>query len=177
MHQCSFRAGTAFGCRRRRGAGGSRRGDALTSLYSVLACTLYPFSLFIRVVRSVVSLLLTCDGPPALCGFQKVSVRGVGARGGIAGLWRGWFVVLWSRAELRACVGRRHMRGLICAALWREKRCSYAQAENGEEALLKQLIDAKANLHARDVIYRCCARVSLSECPEFAAPDITLKIL
>ena len=48
----------------------------LLPLYSVVACSLYPCSLFIRVVRSVVSLLLTCDGPPALCGFQKVSVRG-----------------------------------------------------------------------------------------------------
>jgi hypothetical protein len=49
-------------------------------------------------------------------------------------------------------------------------------AENGEEAQLKQLIGAKANLHAKDVIYRCCARVSLSECSELVAPDITLKI-
>jgi hypothetical protein len=50
-------------------------------------------------------------------------------------------------------------------------------ANNGEEAQLKQLIGVKANLHAKDVIYRCCARVSLSECSEFPAPDITLKIL
>jgi hypothetical protein len=50
-------------------------------------------------------------------------------------------------------------------------------ARNGEEAQLKQLIGVKANLHAKDVIYRCCARVSLSECSEFPAPDIRLKIL
>jgi len=49
-------------------------------------------------------------------------------------------------------------------------------AKNGDEAQLKQLIDAKANLHAKDVIYRCCARVSLSECSELPSPDITLKI-
>ena len=49
-------------------------------------------------------------------------------------------------------------------------------ARHGEEAQLKQLIGVKANLHAKDVIYRCCARVSLSECSELPAPDITLKI-
>jgi ankyrin repeat protein len=50
-------------------------------------------------------------------------------------------------------------------------------AYNGEEAQVKQLIAAKANLNANDVIYRSCARVSLSECSEVPAPDITLKIL
>ncbi len=49
-------------------------------------------------------------------------------------------------------------------------------AENGEEAQLKQLIVAKANLNAKTVIYRCCARVSLSKCSELPAPDITQKI-
>ena len=49
-------------------------------------------------------------------------------------------------------------------------------AENGNEAQVKQLIGAKANLNAKNVIYRCCARVSLSECSELLAPDITLKI-
>ncbi len=50
-------------------------------------------------------------------------------------------------------------------------------AENGEEDQLKQLIGVKANLHAKAVIYRCCALLSLSECSELPAPDITLKIL
>ncbi len=50
-------------------------------------------------------------------------------------------------------------------------------ARDGKEAQLKQLIVAKANLNEKSVvIYRCCARVSLSECSEVAAPDITLKI-
>lgn len=49
-------------------------------------------------------------------------------------------------------------------------------AENGNEAQVKQLIVAKANLNAKDVIYRSCARVSLSECFKLPAPDITLKI-
>ncbi len=47
----------------------------------------------------------------------------------------------------------------------------------GKEAQLQQLIGAKANLDAKPVIYRCCALFSLSECSEFPAPDITLKIL
>ena len=50
-------------------------------------------------------------------------------------------------------------------------------AEKGEEAQLKQLIAARAYPDAKDVIYRSCARVSLSECSEVPAPDITLKIL
>ena len=49
-------------------------------------------------------------------------------------------------------------------------------AENDNETQVKQLIVAKANLSAKDVIYRSCARVSLSECSEVPAPDITLKI-
>jgi hypothetical protein len=48
-------------------------------------------------------------------------------------------------------------------------------ANEGDEAQVKQLIVANANLNAKDVIYRCCARVSLSECSGVPAPDITLK--
>jgi hypothetical protein len=84
-------------------------------------------------------------------------------------------VVVESRAE-SVCGAASYARTYLRCTVKGETALIRA-AENGEEALLKQLIDAKANLHARDVIYRCCARVSLSECPQFAAPDITLKIL
>ncbi len=57
-----------------------------------------------------------------------------------------------------------------------EKTALIRAAENGNEAQVKQLIVAKANLNAKDVIYRCCARVSLSECSIVPAPDVTLKI-
>ncbi len=71
--------------------------------------------------------------------------------------------------------------GVICETYLRctvqGKTALIRAAKNGDEALLKQLIGAKANLNAKDVIYCCCARVSLSECSEFPALDITLKIL
>jgi hypothetical protein len=72
-------------------------------------------------VLSVVSLLLTSDGLSALCGFQDVSVRGVGARGGVARLFRGRSLGFWPRAELSsmgACVGvvmREDLFALHCA--------------------------------------------------------------
>ena len=56
-----------------------------------------------------------------------------------------------------------------CTALIRAPR-------DGNEAQVKQLIVANANLNAKDVIYRSYARVSLSEYSEVPAPDITLKI-
>jgi ankyrin repeat protein len=65
-------------------------------------------------------------------------------------------VVAESRAE-RASYARTYFRCTV-----QGKTALIRAAENGEEAQLKQLIDAKANLHAKDVIYRCCARVSLS---------------
>jgi len=130
-------------------------------------------------VLSVVSLLLTCDGLSALCGFQEVSVRGVGARGGVAGLLRGRSVGFWPRAELSSMKER--VWGVVIARTYlrctvQGKTALIRAAENGNEAQVKQLIVAKANPNAKDVIYRSCARVSLSECSKLPAPDITLKI-
>jgi hypothetical protein len=127
-------------------------------------------------VLPIVSLLLTCDGPPALCGLQNVSVRGGSARRDgrvVAGPVCG--VVAESRAE-SVCGAASYARIYFRCTVQGETALIRA-VNNGEEAQLKQLIDAKANPDAKDVIYRSCARVSLSECSELAAPDITLIIL
>ena len=46
---------------------------------------------------SVFSLLLTCDGPPALCGFQQVSVREWQREAG----WQGCGGGLWGLGRVR----------------------------------------------------------------------------
>ena len=73
-------------------------------------------------------------------------------------------VLAESRAEyyVGACVGRRPRTYLRCTV--QGKTALIRAADNGNEAQVKQLIAAKANPNAKDVIYRCCARDSLSEC-------------
>ncbi len=57
-------------------------------------------------------------------------------------------------------MGRRAERGLICAALVQGKTALRRAAENGDETFVRQLIAARANPDAKDVINRACARVS-----------------
>ncbi len=84
-------------------------------------------------------------------------------------------VVTESRAE-GTCGAASYARTYLSCTV-QGKTALIRAAENGLEAQLKQLIGTKANLNAKDVFYDCCARVSLSECSEFPALDITLMIL
>jgi ankyrin repeat protein len=59
------------------------------------------------------------------------------------------------------------MRGLIFRCTVQGETALIRAANNGNEAQLKQLIDAKANLDAKDVIYRCCARVHFQSALNF----------
>jgi hypothetical protein len=74
-------------------------------------------------------------------------------------------VVAESRAE-SACGAASFVRTYLRCTVQGETALIRA-ADKGELAQLKQLIGVKANPDAKDVTYRCCARVSLSECSEF----------
>jgi hypothetical protein len=126
--RCSLCAGTfraSAGCRRSRGAGGSRQGDALTYLYSVVARSL---SLLIRVVRCLAASDLWWPGSVWLPG-SKCERGGSARRGGRVVARPVCGVLSESRDEFDvvACVGRHYVRGLICAALCRRKQRLYAQ--------------------------------------------------
>ena len=68
-------------------------------LLSLVRCTLALCSFAL----SVFSLLLTCDGPPALCGFQQVSVREWQREAG----WQGCGGSLWGFGREQSRVRRR----------------------------------------------------------------------
>jgi hypothetical protein len=97
--------------------------------------------------------------------FAESKCEGVRKRGGVAGLWRGWSAVLWPRAE-SVCGAASYARTYFRCTVQGETALIRA-ANNDEMAQLKQLIDAKANVDAKDVIYSSCACVHFQSALNF----------
>jgi hypothetical protein len=174
--RCSCRAGTVgagAGCRRSRWARRSWLGDPLTSLYSVVACSLYPCTFLCCFALSVVSLLalpvlfvywccsLSCCWRPALSvpalgRFQMVTAGS--CESGVAAC-RGAALSCFSRENAQWVAGGCWLvlwgsflgLSVVCAV---QGDTAFTKAgKNGDEALLNQLIALDANVCAKDVIY------------------------